>query len=901
MAERALELEEGITAEPKLEGFSGGVVLKTLPSGGSVVVPVLSDHKALQEELDHLCRDLREAEVNLKNQPENSSADGDVAHRQALESIVENLPPEIKEKKNELAISSKNLERWQSDLLSSSEHKKRCDRIENSVEDQLALSYAHAVKLKHKVDGIKHPEEPRSRWRQFVEVVGPVLVVAILTLGALKIWMPGTSASLTGTKKMRVVVTDDRARLDIVVHGHRVLVDLPQGTWSPTQLGDLLNGKAIGDKKLKIISGLKATLPTYLKAEVVNNNLVLSDKTPGANSSIRMIEAKSGGAGRLIGFPPDHAKGRNWYATRQSFMILIGLGVFGSFYIFIMFYRDRTSMKRAVAKYKRDLETAQRTLKDWCRDSVDYVSESAMLRIRIEALLGSIKAIDDSINHVQGVVDTFTEFRSRIEAHMVEESSGVDPNEELPKSRKFFSLMDREEVGNHLLTDDRRKRDEENLVEFSKKWDRPRLWQSFTMTSSLGEWQADLRKNADNSFDFIADFDIGEFLKTDESILAEGCPDAEFLRENATTMAEIRGGNQRDDCIRHVIYNSGTEGGQKGLRDRMSHILLASTPPKFSREGSAWEATIVASRSNIKARRIRFLQSGFQGLLVEPWKDTTKFFDRVGADFDQVYSVVGMTQDPNSAFGGDVRQWYQLISLLPAIMSNDDAKKTAEDGSACLSVAGIRLGKSVSEVLCRVAGYGVSDEEHKRIIEASRARVSSRFLRAVAELERLFNSLPRSDKELHSEWKKVRNDAIDSAYFAFILKACVNERLLKAEGGYFELDGHELTREVTELGAKIDAFRDNKSMPEQLKAEIRGYGQREAASKLPELNAEVYQVLSKNCGKKFLEWVRKHPALPDEESLKGWSDNHPGQWIPPGEATDNEIEDPTDEADRPWT
>ena len=900
-AARVLRLEEGTTAEVSLEGWTGRTISRVLPSGGTVVVAKLSDHRDAQQRLEHLRRDFHNFKGDLANEPEDPLADGDVGRRKVLIEKIDSLKPEIESQEQEVAASQESLERWQMRFEESTEHQIRCDMIRQSVDDQLALSYAVAVKRQEEADRIGR-QRPRKRpfWRDFVDVVGPVVIVAILMIGALKLWMPGTTASITSVEARRVTIEESRARIDLVVHDRRLIADLPAGTWTQAEIGRILLGETVREKKLKIVKGLATALSTYLKVDVEKGQLILSDKTEGSKSNIRFVKVKTGGANRTIGFPAAEAQGSDWYATRRSFWILLALAVTSVLFIYLRFYLKYVAWQKKMAAFNAKLKHAMERLQRWCENAIAHVDEAAEQRIQMEALFGSVEAIDKSVQSAEEAMKRFSSFRKLVADEVHDMPSVLDEDGEFPKSRKFFSVMNREQVGRLLLTKDYRDQDDVNYRGFESKWDRVRLWKSFVETEGLGKWKNDLRETADRSYDFLAKFDVALFLSENPEILKEDCEDSEFLRANAKPMAELFGDDSGDDSVRHFVYNCGDDTAQEGLKTRLDH-LLPSPEYKLCYEGTSAEATVVAIRPHMAARRIGFIQSGFQGLLSGPWVESEDFFGRAGADFDQIYALGGMTPDPNSAFGGDVRQWYQLISLLPAIMSNDDAKKTAEDGSACLSVAGIRLGKSVSEVLCRVAGYGVSDEEHKRIIEASRARVSSRFLRAVAELERLFNALSRSDKELNREWKKVRNDAIDSAYFAFILKACVNERLLKAEGGYFELDGHELTREVTELGAKIDAFRDNKSMPEQLKAEIRGYGQREAASKLPELNAEVYQVLSKNCGKKFLEWVRKHPALPDEESLKGWSDNHPGQWIPPGEATDNEIEDPTDEADRPWT
>jgi len=175
------------------------------------------------------------------------------------------------------------------------------------------------------------------------------------------------------------------------------------------------------------------------------------------------------------------------------------------------------------------------------------------------------------------------------------------------------------------------------------------------------------------------------------------------------------------------------------------------------------EVDLLALRTNVKGRRLAVIQGGIEGLLEVPWKDGRSVLSRIGRDIDLFFNFENFDDLKQRSTGRD--RWEELIYRLPMWISSDSWSFDPKNGE--FKYGGFDLGCSITEILCRLAGVGLTDDEIKQL-EAAKEKdnatgADERFVAAHEAVDHLFDQdFKRVAKEIWDCWQGAKETALQS-------------------------------------------------------------------------------------------------------------------------------------------
>ena len=751
-----------VTADPmpatSIEGWEGNAFSRTLPTGKTITIPDMADEKVMRDLLN-LCRlELEDAKIDLKNEPPIPVADGEVERRNSLLDQIHDKTKEVEELESQCSIARKCQEEWQINVQSAEEQHARVQLIRESIEDQLLISKCcirqdevKIQELKNKKSDVKleflHQKENEKS--KFVNYSGSGALLAILI--CIILFFLSGKASVSNTS-FSASITPTNNTLNFLVAGkHSVPVTIPVGNWNNRQLVALFQGDSVSNKNIdpKQIEKFEKYLTVAIQDGFVKWSPIESSK----------LQVKPASGNDVVGLASGEYDRTHPYG-KYGLVFLAGLAAVA---VLWLGYQRRSRLDQSRLKsLDNRIETKETKLKSFIYKCRELINKGADCRIELNALDNAVQAIDSFAKGVEKVNTSFQSYRNSLDNLFQSVNEQCSDSKELSKSRAFYSVFSREQLNHDILTQDIRDRDHKKFLDFKAQWERSRIWIEFEKRMSVENWIEELNHQADDSYKVLDQFSLEKLFNEHPDMFCEGSQEILFLKNNSQTLSGLVG--TADPAEQHRGFACcRTEHSDLGSVGERVDLIWPNNYGKI-REGTRYELLLLSLIPNLNGRRIEFIQSGMPQILKSPRSDTETVLSSVGdqldliCDFHQIKELESKDTETRKT-----PKWERLLrGIARNLLKHPDLK--LNDKTGCFSFREVRLGQSLCEILCRLAGLGINKKEANSLTSALNKKPSApvdddKYKTRLSKIDKLVAQISVVDVPLKRFWGKLRSDS----------------------------------------------------------------------------------------------------------------------------------------------
>ena len=744
------------TADPmpatSIEGWEGNAFSRTLPTGKTITIPDMADEKEMRDRLN-LCRlELEDAKIDLKNEPNIPVADGEIERRNSLLDQIFEKTKEIEELESQCSIARKCQEDWQINVQSADEQHARVQLIRKSVEDQILISKCcfaqdelEILELRKKKSSARRKIEIQNNKAQseFQKYSLGAFIVVLICMYII----PFGTASVS-TTSLSASITPTNNTLNFLVDGkYSVPVTIPDGNWNNLKLVALLRGESVSNKEIdsKQIDKFEKHIAVAKQDEFVQfsavDNSTLQVKPASANDTVGLASGE---------YDSTYPYGK------YAFVFLAGLAAVAG-----LWYRYQHRSRRSISFLKsldNKIQFKVSHQESFAYEVPKLIDKGADCRTELNALDNAVQAIDSFANIVDKVNASFQAYQSSLDNLINGANEQSSASNELPKSRSFYSVFSREQLERDILTQDIRNRDHKKFVAFKAKWKRSRIWIDFEKETSVGNWIEDLYHQADESYKVLDQFSLEKLFNEHPEMFCEGSKEILFLKSNSQTLSGLVG--TADPVEQHRGFACcRTENSNLGSVGKRVDLIWPDKYGKIS-AGSPYELLLLSLIPNLNGRRIEFIQSGMPQILKSPRSDTESLLSSVGDQLDLIcdFHQIKELEDKDTETRMTPK-WERLLSGIALnLLKHPDLK--FNDKTGCFSFREIRLGQSLCEILCRLAGLGINKKEANSLTSALNKKPSSpvnddQYKTRLSKIDKLVAQISVVDVPLKRYWIEI--------------------------------------------------------------------------------------------------------------------------------------------------
>jgi hypothetical protein len=711
----SLGVDQGQSAESiepaKIEGWSKRAEKRTLSTGAVHVVPLAEDERAVRDQYYESLRRLSDLKVDLSREPDRPLTDAEVSRRESLEKGIESQESEAEALLEECAAARSAVENYQISVNSMTEQSARMLMIKKPIETDLQLAPVYFRFLEYEKASIQSnlkTEENRTRERKkhrkslFIKQISGVLVAILLVVFLIPTFRP-----VMVIPSKTLVVSQGKQDLSILLGQRSARVTFPVGTWSGDELQMLINGETV--KKERIPSTQVRSFGALFVAGVDDGRLSIS--TNASTSGFGTMEIAGGSSvAETLGFEVGDSFKAVSSLLYRVVAVIIGL-LIGMF--FFKRFRDHSKgSTRVIKRLKKELKSKIHELEDWVSDSERLITKAGEARLSLSAVEEGVKAIDEQNKIIEFIQDRFMAFKGAIDRELrITGQSSISENE-LPSSRKFYSIFTRRDLNETILNNRIREADDRNFQEFKNEWSYSRIWETFSKRGAIADWAEKLNKSADASMKVLLDSTLEKLLTGNPDLLSSGQSLVHTLQMNLRTISELCGVPGLDEEERHFVVTKNDEGNLRSIRRRVDGIWPQGQA-SFVSDGSDAEMLMIVLRPNLQGRRILSVQHGLPQFFALSCELTCDLLRALGKKMDYLCSIQDMEKlSQPEGFGDGSAKWEDLLrKFVLNLMWHPELENRGIQGAPEFYFSKIRLGSSVSEILFRLAGFGLSSKE----------------------------------------------------------------------------------------------------------------------------------------------------------------------------------------------
>lgn len=694
-----------------LEGWSGKAEKRTLSNGSSFIVPTSEDEKSARDSYYEGLKNLADLKDDLSREPESPISDAEVIRSESLKESIAQLEEETAGLLNECNIAREAVEKYQIAVNSIQEQSFRMLQLKEATSTDLSLAPVYHRFLEYEKDALtkKLQESRRSGSdnkeavkNRFLKQVAGIFVATMLLL----FLIPSEKPKIL-TDFDTALIEPGKQNLQIVVGQRSVRLVLPSGLWTNSQLFKLISGEEVDGERLDA-TGLRS-FKSLLVASYDNGVLGISGSSSvGVTDQLEVMAGSS--AAVLLGLQV----GQKFYGNQRwlyrAFSLLVG--ILFSVVLWLQYRRKATVGARGISKFKANIKRKEAELDHWFNSTEAVISLAAEGRLKLSAFEESVKAIDDQAKIVEFVQGLFAKFDSAVTRELKIAKNASSGESELPKSRRFYSIFNREDMRNKILNRRVLESDERNFKEFKREWSYSRIWKSFSESQSITDWLGHLNRSADESYRVLIDTSLEQLLTANPEILSSSDPLVHSLRENCKALGELCGIADPDERTRAFLCTKNDESNAANIRKRMQ-LIWTEEAPSFVSEGTKSEMLMAVLRPNLKGRRILAVQNGLASFFKRPFGEVEDLLIAIGNDMDSLCNIHQMENlSQAKGYGGQEARWQVLIREFAVnSMWHEGIEIRGFYDQAEFFYNDIRLGGSVVELLFRLDGYGLTGQQ----------------------------------------------------------------------------------------------------------------------------------------------------------------------------------------------
>ena len=737
-----VKLSDSSDESVSLEGWPYAVQKRVLSTGTQFVIPMQDEEKRIRDTYYQELRKLADLKSDLQGEPDFAVSDAEIIRRNSLLDGIVERDKKVSVLLSECNIAREAVEKYQIGVNSHTEQTSRMLMIKKTTLAELKLApvfhrllkqeeKALAEKLK-KVEAENSNRKSGRKSTLYKKIVGVLFAMALLVM-----LVPTQKATLV-VPVSSATIAPGKQELSILVGQRSVRLIFPNGLWTSEQLSKLLSGDEIKGERMNPAS--VRSFNSILQSKVNNGFLEIS-----GNSSItrfETLEIMSGSTGATdLGLEiGDRFKGNyNW--LYRGLIVLVCL--LQAVWLYRRFHNKSVGSGRVIKSLKTKLKQKELEIEDWFAETELLFSSAGETRLLLSAREEGIKAIDDQAKIVEHLQTQFSEFKNLIEKELEIAGDSSTEEKELPSTRRFYSIFTREELNNIILNDRVREADERKFLDFKEQWSYSRIWSLYSEHGSIDSWSEELNKSADASYGVLLDTTLEKLLTANPEILSESHALVHTLRENLRPLGELCGAEQLGENVRSFLCTKNDDGNSVTIRKKMEAIWTEGQT-SFIPEGSLSEMLLVVLRPNLNGRRILAVQNGMPRLLEVPYKETNELFSAIGKRMDYFCSIHQMEKlSQAGGYGGLSAPWENtIVSLGDNLLWSNKFEIRGSAQRPSFFFGEIRLGCSVVELLFRLNGSGLSEQEFIDLSAAMKEKpATSEMVDSDDYAERLSNGL----------------------------------------------------------------------------------------------------------------------------------------------------------------
>lgn len=695
----------------KLEGWSGGAEKRTLSNGSSFIVPISEDEKSARDSYYEGLKNLSDLKEDLSREPENPISDAEVIRAKSLNESIVQLEEKTAGLLNECNIAREAVEKYQIAVNSIQEQSSRMLQVKEATSTDLALAPVYHRFLNYEKDALAKKLQASKRSgadnkevikNRLLKKIAGVVVATMLLL----FLIPSDKAKIL-TDFDTALIEPGKQDLQILVGQRSVRLVLPTGLWTNSQLFKLISGDEVKGERLS--SSAVQSFKSLMTASLNNGALAFSGSSSvGVADELQVMAGSSAAA--ALGLQPGQKFVGNQRWLYRGVSLLVGILL--SLFLWLQYRRNATGGVRGVSKYRASIKRKEAELEHWFNSTEAVITRAGEGRLKLSAVEESVKAIDDQARIVEYIQGLFAKFDSAITRELKVAKNSSTGDHELPRSRRFYSIFNREDLNNKILNRRVLESDERNFNNFKIEWSYSRIWKSFSENNSIADWLGHLNRSADDSYRVLIDTSLEQLLNANPEILSSSDPLVHSLRENYRPLGELCGIADPDERTRAFLCTKNDEGNSANIRKRMESIWTEEAP-SFVSEGAKSEMLMVVLKPNLKGRRILAVQNGLASFFKRPFGEVEDLLIAIGSKMDSLCSIHQMENlSQAKGYGGQEARWQVLIrEFVTNSLWHEGVEIRGPHNQAEFFYNDIRLGGSVVELLFRLDGHGLAGQQ----------------------------------------------------------------------------------------------------------------------------------------------------------------------------------------------
>lgn len=694
-----------------LEGWSGEAEKRTLSNGSSFIVPNSDDEKSARDSYYEGLKNLADLKADLSREPEIPVSDAEVIRSKSLKESIAQLEEKTAGLLNECNVAREAVEKYQIAVNSIQEQSSRMLQLKEATSLDLALAPVYHRFLDYEKDALskKLQESKRSGSENKESVKNRFLkqLVGVFIATMLLIFLIPSEKAKILTDFDSALIEPGKQNLQILVGQRSVRLILPNGSWKNSQLFKLISGDEVRGERLSPTA--VRSFESLLVARLYNGALEISGSSSvGAADQLEVMTGSSAAAALGLQAGQKFYGNQRWLYRGVSLLV----GLLYSVVLWLQYRRKSTVGVRGVSKYKASIKRKEAELDHWFNSTEAVISQAGEGRLKLSAVEESVRAIDDQAKIVEFIQGLFAKFDSAITRELKIAKNVSSGERELPRSRRFYSIFNREDMRSKILNRRVLESDERNFKEFKREWSYSRIWKSYSESQSITDWLGHLNRSADESYSVLIDTSLEQLLTANPEILSSSDPLVHSLRENYRPLGELCGSPDQDERTRAFLCIKKDEGNSENIRKRIELIWTEEAPSLVS-EGDKSEMLMVVLKPNLKGRRILAVQNGLASFFKRPFGEVEDLLIAIGNKMDSMCSIHQMENLSQArGFGGQEARWQVLIrEFVTHSLWHEGVEIRGPYDQAEFFYNDIRLGGSVVELLFRLDGHGLAGQQ----------------------------------------------------------------------------------------------------------------------------------------------------------------------------------------------
>jgi hypothetical protein len=748
-----------------IEGWPGTAEGRKLSTGTQFVIPSHGDDKRIRDQYHLHLKELADLHSELAKEPDVSITDSEVIRRKSLLDSIEEKSTKVDEHLEQCKIAREYIEKYQVGVNSQSEQSARMRLIRDAIKSDLQLAPLYYRKLTNekrdlearlkKAESDRLGKKNRSKSTLLKQLGGVLLAILIAVL-----LVPSKKPTIVTTVQS-VNISPGKQELAIKVGKSSVRVVFPNGFWNNHEIVSLLNGNTVRSESIGSLQSFKK----LLTAEVSNGFLSISGNSSVSSfDAMEILDSSTAAHSFGLSLRQQFYGSSNWL---YRFLAVLICSLVAAYYYWR--YRSLTTgMTGAISRINSKIEQIKHDIRDWLDETEGLIGNSGEKRLGLCVHEEGIKSVDEQAQIVEHVQKDFEKFKSRIEKELRVAGEVIEVDSELPSNRRFYSIFSRAQLNEIILDSRTRALDDKNFNKFKEEWSYPKIWNSFSSSGAIDDWMSQLSESANESYKALLENTLEKLLTANPDILSAGHPLVFALQENFRPLTELCDVSLPEEQIRSFVCTEGNESNSPSIRERFLNIWPEERP-SFVSEGSQSEMLLVVLKPNLYGRRILAVQKGMTALFREPVSETEDLFNAIGGRMDLLCNVHEMDLlSKSSGYGGALAPWQTLLNrFVSNLVRNETLVFRTECNSPVFLFGEVRLGCSIVEILFRLSGCGLENDQYQELKLALESPPESEcvdYLDKLGALGGMFDKIVEHvDLELYRHFKLVEREALDDS------------------------------------------------------------------------------------------------------------------------------------------